>query len=117
MLTLILAFTGLGLLLVLLAIPLLLRRVPPNAWYGVRVAATFADPWVWYEANALSGRDLLIAGIAQCLTALLLPLFGVSRDVYVGINAAVLLAGSMTFAVIGIRRANRLRRERQNGSA
>jgi uncharacterized membrane protein len=113
MLTLVITFTVIGLLLAILAIPLLLRRVPPNAWYGVRVAATFADPWVWYEANALSGRDLLIAGIAQSLTALLLPLLGVSsRDLYVAINAAVLLVGSMTFAVIGIRRANRLWRQR-----
>ena len=43
-----------GLLLAGLAVPLMRRRVPPNGLYGLRVAATFADEEVWYEANARS---------------------------------------------------------------
>ena len=67
-------FVSVGLLLIMLAIPLIRRRVPPNDWYGVRIAATFADEWVWYEANARSGRDLLILGIVQMAVAVLFPL-------------------------------------------
>lgn len=51
-----------GPLLVLLAIPLWLRRVPPNRFYGVRTRTTFSDEALWYEINARSGRDLALAG-------------------------------------------------------
>ena len=40
------------LVLMAVAVPLARRRVPPNAWYGLRVPATFADREVWYAANA-----------------------------------------------------------------
>lgn len=50
-----------GPLLVLLAIPLWLRRIPPNRFYGVRTRATLTDEALWYEVNARSGRDLAVA--------------------------------------------------------
>ena len=50
-----------GPLLVLLAIPLWLRRIPPNRFYGVRTRATLADEALWYDVNARSGRDLALA--------------------------------------------------------
>ena len=48
--------------LFVLAIPLWMRRVPPNALYGVRTRATMADETLWYDVNAACGRDLAIAG-------------------------------------------------------
>lgn len=110
-----LAFVGVGLLLVVLALPLMRRRVPPNGWYGVRVDATFADEWVWYEANARSGRDLLFLGMVQVALALLLGALAVSENVYAFANIALLLGGTILFAVVGVRRANRLLlRRREN---
>ena len=53
-----------SLLLIGLSIPLIRRKVAPNAWYGFRVRQTLDDPTVWYEANAYLGRCLLWAGIA-----------------------------------------------------
>jgi uncharacterized membrane protein len=50
-------------LLVLLAIPLWLRRVPPNRFYGVRTRATLSDEARWYDVNARSGFDLFLAGV------------------------------------------------------
>ena len=47
-----------GIVLILIALPLLFRWVGPNRMYGLRVPATFADEWVWYEANAKSARDM-----------------------------------------------------------
>ncbi len=55
---------GSGLFLVVIAIPLWLRRVPPNLLYGARFASTLAEPRVWYKINARAGRDLAIAGVA-----------------------------------------------------
>src|SRR5688572_8540710 len=69
-----LLFAAVGLLLVAGAVPLLRRRVRPNGWYGLRTPATFADEAVWYEANAGSGRDLLLLGLLVLSLALLLPL-------------------------------------------
>ena len=57
-----LLFAGLSVLLVLVSLPLLFRRIPPNAFYGLRVPATYADEWVWYEANA---RHLARTGYAS----------------------------------------------------
>ncbi|MCX6591739.1 MAG: SdpI family protein [Acidobacteria bacterium] len=46
-----------------LAIPLILQRVPPNIWYGFRTSKTLSDPRIWYQANATSGRYLLVASL------------------------------------------------------
>ncbi|HMG13635.1 MAG TPA: SdpI family protein [Gemmatimonadaceae bacterium] len=60
-----------GLLLIAAGIPLWLRRVPPNALYGVRFASTLSDERIWYEINARCGRDLVAigAGYLALLTA------------------------------------------------
>ena len=109
--------TGTGLLLVALAIPLMLRRVKPNDVYGLRVAATFADEWVWYEANALSGRDLMVLGVIQTSLAVVLPLLGAAETAYVVTNIIVLLGGTMAFAIAGVRRANALLARRRAETA
>lgn len=101
-------FVVTGLALVGAAIPLVQRRVPPNRWYGLRVAATFADDWVWFEANARSGRDLLLLGSLQIGLALALPLLDLSPDAYAAIVATVVAAGLLLAVGVGIARANRL---------
>jgi SdpI/YfhL protein family len=111
-------FVGIGILFIVIAMPLIKRRVKPNSLYGLRVPATFADEWVWYEANASSGRDLAILGIVQLATGLLPPLLipigpGVPEFVYAMSNAAVLLVGTVTFAIVGWLRANRMLQERR----
>ena len=68
----ILTILGCALLLVLLAIPLILRRVPRNIVYGFRTRATLSDDYVWYEANAHFGRGLLIANVITAIAALIL---------------------------------------------
>lgn len=47
-----------------LAIPLILRRIPPNRWYGFRTRKTRSNDRIWYEANRIAGWDLLWAGVA-----------------------------------------------------
>ncbi|HYI09183.1 MAG TPA: SdpI family protein [Thermoanaerobaculia bacterium] len=97
------------LVLIALAVPLLRRRVKPNDLYGLRVEATFADEWVWYEANAQTARDMLVVGLAHLGVTALLPLVpGVSDTAYAVVNIALLLMGVVGMAVIGWRRAERL---------
>jgi uncharacterized membrane protein len=51
-----------GLLLIAAGIPMWLRRVPPNALYGVRLHSTLSDDRIWYEINARCGRNLVGIG-------------------------------------------------------
>ena len=53
----------------LLALPLMLRKVPPNLVYGYRTRATLTDENVWYEANAHFGRGFLIASAITGIAA------------------------------------------------
>jgi uncharacterized membrane protein len=111
-----LLFIAAGAVIILISIPLMRRRVPPNALYGLRVPSTFADEWVWYEANARSGRDLVGLGLLVVAVALLLPAApGITPDVYGRVMTGLLVIGALGAAVIGWRRANRLLREQRAG--
>jgi len=48
-----------GIFLVL-TLPLILGRIPPNRGYGIRTPATLADPQSWYRANRVGGAALCI---------------------------------------------------------
>ena len=80
-----LLFVCSGLLLVGLSIPLMLRRVKPNWWYGFRTPKTFSDERIWYESNAYAGKSLLIASIIHTVVSLVLyfiPTFRANLVVY-----------------------------------
>jgi uncharacterized membrane protein len=112
-----LLFPVLGLILVALGWPMATRRVRPNRWYGLRVPATFADEKVWYEANAVAGRDMMILGWAIVVVALVLPrVSGFPVSAYAGVCAGMLGVGSLVLAVRGWQLANRLLRERRGES-
>ena len=63
-------FAGSGVLLALIAIPMIRRKIKPNAWYGFRTPQTLRDPDVWYDANEYAGRRLFWAGIWCAVVAL-----------------------------------------------
>jgi uncharacterized membrane protein len=52
-----------SLILMAIAIPLLLQKVKPNRWYGIRTARTRNDDELWYRANRLYGMAMLTAGV------------------------------------------------------
>jgi hypothetical protein len=60
-----------GLLFISISIPLILKKVPPNRWYGFRVAKTFSSERIWYAANRVAGCDLMLAGGAIAITAVI----------------------------------------------
>jgi uncharacterized membrane protein len=111
-----LTFVWAGLIFVVVGIPLMLRWVPPNRWYGLRSLATRADDWVWYEANAKSGRDFIIVGIIQALVAAgVAYLPGLSTRAHTQINLTVLVGSNLVVAGIGVWRAIRLLEQRRRG--
>jgi hypothetical protein len=69
-----------GFFLIALAVPLWLRRIPPNSLYGVRFRRTLADPKVWYDVNARAGRNLVVIGAGYVLLLALAMIFGGALD-------------------------------------
>jgi uncharacterized membrane protein len=107
-------FPALGLLLAVLGWPLAARLVPRNRWYGLRVPATLADERMWYEANAVAGRHMVLLGGVVAIVALALPhVARLHETIYAAACAALLGFGSLILSVRGWRLANRLLRERR----
>ncbi len=65
-------FVGLPALMLVLGVPLALKLVPPNRFYGYRTATSFASPEAWYQINFATGLALIAAGAASGTFALLL---------------------------------------------
>jgi uncharacterized membrane protein len=102
---------AIAILLILLGWPMAARRVRPNRWYGVRLPATLTDARVWYEVNAVAGRDLIILGAALLVFALSVSAIAALPDeLYAAACAVLLVVGSLLMTVRAWRLANRLRR-------
>lgn len=107
-------FAASGLLVVVFGVPLMLRRVAPNGFYGLRVPATFKDEQVWYDANAASGRDLVVFGIAIMIAALVPPALGWRGELYQLAWGMTVALGMIVLTMVGWARANRMLRERKH---
>jgi hypothetical protein len=79
MTTLLILHLGSGVLLMLLSLPLLWGKVPPNGLYGFRVRATLDNPDIWYPANKDAAKWLLWPGAVFVIAAVALyPVLGMS---------------------------------------
>jgi hypothetical protein len=47
-----------GVMMFLLSLPLILRKVPMNHFYGIHLRASFESDERWYDINAYGGRQL-----------------------------------------------------------
>jgi hypothetical protein len=100
-----------GLLTASLAVPLMRRKVGPNALYGFRVRRTLEDPRVWYDANAFAGRCLFWCGIGTglaCLTLYWLP--AIDPIAYAVACPTILLVGLAVGLVLSFRHLDHLTR-------
>jgi len=83
MTTLLILHVTTGFLLILLSLPLLWGKVPPNGLYGFRVRATLENPVIWYAANRYAAKWLLWSGAIFVVAAVGLYFIpGISVDVY-----------------------------------
>lgn len=60
-------------IMLVLAIPLILEKVPRNYLYGFRTPYTMSSDQVWYHANRVAGLALLGTGLAWFVLGLVLP--------------------------------------------
>jgi len=83
-----------GLLVVGISIPLILRRIPMNRFYGVRIPKSFVSDDNWYAINAYGGRFLAVAGVIISVVGLIIrfrPLTGETAIVVAGVAPAIIL--------------------------
>jgi uncharacterized membrane protein len=59
--------------IVVLAIPLILQKVPRNGFYGFRTPLTMSSDEIWYYANKVSGIALVAAGVFWFALGRVLP--------------------------------------------
>lgn len=100
---------GCAVLLALLAIPLILRKVPRNVVYGYRTRSTLGDDALWYAANAHFGRGLLAASLVAAVAISLLHRAGLAPSTFLEASIAVLLVplAVATFATARFVRARK----------
>ncbi len=102
---------AIGPLLILVSIPLICRWIPPNRFYGFRIPATRTSPSVWYDANALAGRHMLMLGGFMVALEFILPV-----SVRIPALSTIGTLGMVLFIIADWRTANRWRREREHRS-
>jgi hypothetical protein len=96
-------FGLMSLLYIGLGWPLARSRVGPNSWYGLRVGETMANETVWYEANAICGREFV--GFGWGTLVLAVGLFFVpwgSPDLYATVLVVVHVVGVLVVAGRGM---------------
>lgn len=62
---------GIGILMIVIAIPMILEKIKPNIFYGFKTKKTLSDEKIWYPANKYAGKVMVGTGIAISILALL----------------------------------------------
>ncbi|MFT5325222.1 MAG: putative membrane protein [Planctomycetaceae bacterium] len=71
-------------------IPLYRRKVGPNKLFGLRTKLTMSDDEIWFAANQVAGRWLIITGIGTAASAVAGMLAGMNET-----ESATLVTGGM----------------------
>jgi uncharacterized membrane protein len=88
----------LALVNIAVSIPLVMRKVRPNLFYGFRTRKTLSDPNIWYEANAVGGQALITASTIAALCWPFLMAF-LGREIATFVNLGIVVA-TTTVALI-----------------
>ena len=94
---------------IVFGIPMALRLIPPNHFYGYRTRKTFSSPAIWYRANRFSGWALAIAGIVALAHNLYFrhthadfpPAF---QQLFMAVPTGLLLLLAMVFSALYVRK-------------
>lgn len=108
----VIVFLAAGLLYMGLAVPMILRKIPPNGYYGWRTPKAFSSKKIWYEINWYCGRDFFAIGLFMFVyTVALFLLAGKHEhfDVWLVAGNLVLLVGGVILLILrGVRYLKRL---------
>lgn len=91
---------GIAMLLIVLAIPLALRRVPRNPVYGYRTRAAMATDDIWYAANAYFARMLIATSLCSVILGWIVDMLQpFSADTYLPLSVLIIAAPPVVAAV------------------
>ncbi|MBT9547509.1 MAG: SdpI family protein [Candidatus Sericytochromatia bacterium] len=80
-------------LFILLAIPLMLKKIPPNPIYGYRTRALIKVPELWFEVNAYFGLCLLLSSLFMGGVCLFLFAWrGLSASLFLNLSIVLMLS-------------------------
>ena len=97
-------YMAIAVVTMLVALPLIRGRLPPNPWVGFRTPRTLRDPALWYAVNAYGGRLLFAAGVLFLGASAALALVpGIGADAYAVGGAVVLGLGVSGVLVLTLR--------------
>lgn len=74
--------------IMVVCIPLMLRLVPPNRFYGFRTRRTLENRELWFRANRFAGCALFVAALSSAAVYLVAPEYASGRSI---IGLAVLI--------------------------
>jgi uncharacterized membrane protein len=98
-------------LFVLLAIPLILRKVPRNGVYGFRTPKTLRSDEIWYAANAFFGWGMVFSSVVTAIAIkVLYSLKGLTPEQFLTSSLVVLVAPlvlAVLFTFLHIRNLDR----------
>jgi uncharacterized membrane protein len=85
---------------VVLAIPLILRKIPRNVIYGYRTARTLGSDKIWYAANCFFGWCVIVSSAVSAITITIL--YGTTKLAPTHFMTASILslAGPLAMAVL-----------------
>lgn len=79
----------LAFLILLIAIPLFLKKIPPNSLYGIRLSKSFQSETNWYAINAYAGKQMIVWSVVYLI--LLLTVWKFSTNF--SFNKAIIYGG------------------------
>lgn len=80
--------------LMIVSIPMIMRKVPKNNFYGFRTRQTLSGTDEnWYKANRSAGIGMFVAGLASFVSCFLVPLFTSNNQRVLLVCTAILVAG------------------------
>jgi uncharacterized membrane protein len=91
-------FFGLPALMLALGIPLALKLVPPNRFYGYRTPTSFSSLEAWYKINFATGIAMIAAGLIAGVAALALSQGVIALKPEGRYLVGVLVTGVLTIA-------------------
>ncbi len=96
-----------GIIIVILAIPLLIKKVRPNRVYGLTFVLAQESNRTWYAANQFLGACLLIAGLITVVGTLIIwggKLFRSSNKTLLLIEAALVVVPAVIAYIVAAAR-------------
>lgn len=96
-------------LIMAVSIPLILRKIPKNAFYGFRIPRTLSgtDEY-WYEANHRAGIAMFVAGAVSFLAAIVIPSFVFGTQSFLTVWTVVLVASILAAFIFSLWREMRI---------